>query len=149
MKEFTIKKMFEEPREVVFKAWTDPNIVALWWGPDEYVCPVCEVDARSGGAINIHMQGPDGTVFPLKGEFHEVVEPEKLVFTSGAFLDEQGEPQVVEFTVVTFSEVNMQTLVTLHSKVIKCPPELSSVLAFMEEGWAQSLDRLGRKIQHT
>ncbi len=75
-----ITRTFDSPRELVFKAWTDPKHVTQWWGPHGFTNPVCELDVRPGGAIRIHMRGPDGTVYPMTGTFHEVVEPERLVF---------------------------------------------------------------------
>ena len=57
-----ITRVFDAPREVVFKAWTDPQLLAQWWGPKGFTNPVCELDARPGGAIRVHMRGPDGTV---------------------------------------------------------------------------------------
>ena len=81
-KEVTITRLFDAPRALVFKAWTDPKQLAQWWGPHGFTTPVCEVDVRPGGALLIHMRGPDGVVYPNKGVFHEIVEPDRLVFTS-------------------------------------------------------------------
>jgi len=58
----TITRIFDAPRELVFKAWTDPKMLARWWGPHGFTNPVCEVDVRVGGGIRIHMQGPERTV---------------------------------------------------------------------------------------
>ena len=55
--------------------------MAQWWGPKGFTNPFCELDARPGGAIRIHMRAPDGVVFPMTGRFREVAEPERLVFT--------------------------------------------------------------------
>ncbi|MGZ3593758.1 MAG: SRPBCC domain-containing protein, partial [Syntrophales bacterium] len=79
-----ITRFFDAPRDIVFKAWTDEKLVAQWWGPNGFANPVCELDARPGGAIHIDMRGPDGVVYPMKGIFHEIAEPERLVFTSSA-----------------------------------------------------------------
>ena len=87
--ELVLTRVFDAPRELVFKAWTDAKRVAQWWGPHQFTNPVCELDARPGGAIRIHMRGPDGTVYPMTGVYQEVVEPERIVFTSAA-LDAAG-----------------------------------------------------------
>ena len=76
--------MFDAPRELVFKAWTDPKQVAQWWGPHGFSNPVCELGLRPGADIRIHMRGPDGTVYPMTGVYHEIVKPERLVFNSAA-----------------------------------------------------------------
>ncbi len=61
--------MFDAPRELVFKAWTDPKQVAQWWGPHGFSNPVCELGLRPGADIRIHMRGPDGTVYPMTGVY--------------------------------------------------------------------------------
>ena len=81
-REITITRIFDAPRETVFKAWTDAAQLAQWWGPKGFTNPVCEIDARVGGAIRIHMRSPDGSVYPMKGEFREIVPPERIVFTN-------------------------------------------------------------------
>jgi uncharacterized protein YndB with AHSA1/START domain len=86
--ELVLTRVFDAPRELVFKAWTDPQRVAQWWGPRCFTNPVCELDVRPAGAIRIHMRGPDGTVYPMTGVY-QVVEPERIVFTSAA-LDAEG-----------------------------------------------------------
>ena len=62
--ELHMKRVFAAPRQMVFDAWTKPEIVAQWWGPAGFTTPVCEIDARNGGALRIHMRGPDGTIYP-------------------------------------------------------------------------------------
>jgi len=67
--ELVLTRVFDAPRELVFKAWTDPKHVAQWWGPHGFTNPVCELDLRPGGAILIHMRGPDGVVYPMTGTY--------------------------------------------------------------------------------
>src|SRR5437016_584736 len=83
-REVVITRIFDAPRELVFKAWTDPKHMAQWWSPKWFTNPVCELDVRPGGAILIHMAGPDGVVYPMKGVFQEIVAPQRLVFISSA-----------------------------------------------------------------
>ena len=104
VQEMTLIRMYDAPRERVFEAWTDPELLARWWGPDDYITPVCELDVRPGGDILIHMQGPDGTVMPVNDKYHEVIEPERLVFTTGVFFGEDGVAQVEEKKTVEFIE---------------------------------------------
>jgi uncharacterized protein YndB with AHSA1/START domain len=85
--ELRLTRILGAPRGLVFKAWTDPEQVARWWGPRGFTNPVCELDARVGGLIRIDMRGPNGAIYPMKGLFHEVVEPERLVFTGTALED--------------------------------------------------------------
>jgi len=136
-----LTRVIDAPRELVFKAWTDPKHVAQWWGPRGFSNPVCELDLRPGGAIRIHMRGPDGTVYPMTGVYQEIVEPERLVFTSAA-LDEKGHPMFEVLTTVTFAEQGGKTKQTMRARVIKITPQAAPYIAGMEQGWTQSLERL-------
>jgi uncharacterized protein YndB with AHSA1/START domain len=102
--DLVITRMFDAARELVFKAWTDPKQMAQWWGPKGFTNPVCELDVRPGGAILIHMRGPDGVIYPMYGTFHEIVEPERLVMTTSAVPDEAGSDQLEVLNTITFAE---------------------------------------------
>jgi uncharacterized protein YndB with AHSA1/START domain len=139
--ELMLTRLFDAPRKLVFKAWTDPKCVAEWWGPRHFTNPVCEVDARPGGAIRIHMRAPNGTVYVMTGVFREVVEPQRLVFTSAA-LDDKGNAMFEVLTTVTFTEQEGKTKQTMRARVIKSTPQSAPYIAGMEQGWTQSLERL-------
>jgi len=143
--ELVITRTFDAPRGLVFKAWTDVEHLRLWWGPDGFTNPVCEFDARPGGAIRIHMRGPDGVVYPMKGVVHEIVEPERLVF-AGAALDKDGNPLFEVLNIITFAEQDVKTMLTMRARVVKVTAQASRYLDGMEEGWTQSLDRLANHL---
>src|SRR5467141_1222982 len=140
-----IERIFDAPPNLVFKAWTDPKQVAQWWGPKGFTNPVCDLDVRPGGAIRIHMRGPDGTVYPMTGVYNEVVEPERLVFTSAA-LDADGNPMFEVLTTVTFAEQSGKTKQILRARVIKSTAEAAPYIKGMEAGWTQSLERLAESL---
>src|ERR1700722_7233031 len=77
-----LTRLFDAPRDLVFKAWTDPKHLAQWFGPHGFTNPVCEVDLRPGGIWRHVMRGPDGNDYPMISIFQEVLPPERLVFTS-------------------------------------------------------------------
>jgi uncharacterized protein YndB with AHSA1/START domain/ketosteroid isomerase-like protein len=139
--EVVITRLFDAPRELVFRMWTEPEHMARWWGPKGFTNPVCQLDARPGGAILIHMRAPNGAVYPVTGTFREIVPSERLVFTSIAE-DAEGNPALDEITTVTFAAEGAKTKVTVHSKAVGIAPAAPRMLAGMEKGWAQSLDRL-------
>lgn len=145
-RELVITRIFDAPRELVFKAWTNPTHMARWWGPHGFTNPLCELDVRPGGAILIHMQGPDGVVIPTKGVFDEVAEPERLILTLTNFEDAEGRPQLEIRNTVTFAEHEGKTKLTLRAVVVRGTPEVAASLATMEEGWNQSLDRLAESL---
>jgi uncharacterized protein YndB with AHSA1/START domain len=75
-----ITRDFNAPRELVWKAITDPKQVAVWYGGPGFTNPVCEMDLRPGGAWHHVMQAPDGTRYTIDSIFEEIVEPERLVW---------------------------------------------------------------------
>lgn len=139
--DLVMTRVFDAPRELVFKAWTETQHVAQWWGPKGFTNPVCELDVRAGGAIRIHMRAPDGVVYPMTGVFQEIVEPERLVFVSSA-LDESGKSMFDILNTVIFAELGGKTNLTLQARVIKTTELAPQYLKGMEAGWTQSLDRV-------
>jgi uncharacterized protein YndB with AHSA1/START domain len=125
----------------VWKAWTDPKMNAQWFGPRGFTNPVCELDARPGGKLRIVMRGPDGNDYPMKGEFREVVAPERLVFSNVA-TDNQGKHLLQGETRVTLTESDGKTTLTLESHAVGLVSIAPRMLAGMETGWAQSIDKL-------
>ncbi len=144
--EVTLTRIIDAPRDLVFEAWTDPKHMARWWGPKYFTNPVCELDVRPGGAILIHMRAPDGTIYPMKGTFLEIVRPERLVFNSIAIEDESGNSILESLTTVTFEEHEGKTKLTVHAAVTRAEPGSEGALAGMEEGWNQSLDKLAEYL---
>lgn len=146
-REVTITRVFDAPRELVFKAFTDPRLVAQWWGPKYFDNPLVELDVRPGGRLLIHMRAPDGTIYPDTGTFREIVPPERLVFTSGAFEDENGIPELEALITITFVEQNDQTLLSLHAVVTRVTTAAAEqALSGMEQGWSESFDKLAEQL---
>ena len=144
-RELVLTRVFDAPRALVFKAWTDPTLMARWWGPHHFTNPVCELDVRPGGAIHLVMRGPDGRDHPMGGTFHEIAPPERLVFT-GTVDDANGKRLLEVHNTVTFAEQGGKTTLTLRAVVVKAAPESAPMLAGMEAGWTQSLERLGQLV---
>jgi uncharacterized protein YndB with AHSA1/START domain len=144
-REIVIARVFDAPRDLVFKAWIDAKQMAQWWGPQGFTNPVCELDVRPGGAIRIDMRGPDGIVYPMTGTFREIVEPERLVFTAMAE-DKDGNPLLEAHTTVTFEELGGKTKLTVHARAVGIAPIAAQMLEGMEAGWTQSLERLAALV---
>ena len=136
-----ITRVFDAPRELVWKAWTDPRHVAQWWGPQGFTNPVCEMDVRPGGALRIVMRAPDGAEHPMRGVFREILEPERLVFTAVAE-DENGSPLLEALTTVTFAEQGGKTKLNVHARAVGLAVVAERMLEGMQAGWTQSLERL-------
>ena len=78
-REIVTTRVFDAPRELVFKAWTDPDHLAKWWGPKGFTNTFQEFDMRPGGVWRFIMHGPDGVDYKNKSVFVEVVKPERIV----------------------------------------------------------------------
>ena len=110
-----ITRIFNAPRELVWKAWTDPKIVMQWWGPDGFTCPACKIDFRVGGQYFYCMRMPNGYEGWSGGEYVEIIAPEKIVSVL-CYADENGKVEPADNNdvevrdVVTFEDIgNGQT----------------------------------------
>ena len=134
-----ITRIFNAPRRLVFKAWTDPEQIARWQGPKGFKTTVEKNELRPGGQYRFHMLDPDGGDHWSQGIFQEIVEPERLVMF-GSWADAEGNYTRPKTTVtVTFDDLGDKTRLTLRQEIFE------SVTARDEHkgGWNSSLDRLG------
>ncbi|WP_256941383.1 SRPBCC family protein [Bacillus sp. EAC] len=111
-RQIVITRVFDAPPELVFNAWTDSEHIGNWWGPNGFTITTHLRDVRPGGTWTFIMHGPDGTDYPNKIDYLEVVKPERLVYKHGS--GEQNDSGQFHVT-VTFSEQNGKTLLTMCS----------------------------------
>ena len=140
-REIAATRIFDAPRELVWKAWTDPKQIVQWWGPNGFTTTTYEMDVRPGGIWRLVMHGPDGRDYPNRITFLEVVEPERLVFRHGG--GDDVEP-VNHETTVTFEALGKKTKLTMRMLFVS--PEARRFVAEKYgavEGLDQTLGRLG------
>jgi uncharacterized protein YndB with AHSA1/START domain len=125
-REIVLTRAFDAPRALVFQMWTDPQHMPQWWGPRGYSITLHEMDVRPGGLCRFLMHGPDGTAYPNRQIYREVVANERLVFDHG--WDKDDGPDDWQVT-VTFEDVDGQTLVTQRS-VFRTAAQRAEVVAF-------------------
>jgi uncharacterized protein YndB with AHSA1/START domain len=133
-----IERELDAPRELVWRAWTDPDEVTKWWGPEHFTTPrdKIEFDLRPGGVCRLTMVGPDGEDYPSDGHFRIVEPPERL-----SFGEESTEHPMIESgeTTVEFIDLgNDRTKVIVTSRMV-CAEELVSMA---KAGWASQLNKL-------
>ncbi len=145
--ELVFLRDLDAPREAVFRAWTEAARLAQWWGPEGFTNPVCKIDARAGGAIQIDMKGPDGTVYPMTGTFREVTS-EQISFVNTP-LDAAGQPLFEVLTTVTLSGRDGKTRQTVRAQAGNLTEAAAPYLEGMEEGWGMTLDRLTEYLKNT
>ena len=135
-----LRRTFKAPRKKVFQAWTDPEELKKWWGPEGYATPPAEVDLRVGGKYRLGMRKlPDGELFYLSGIYREVRPPEKLVYTwRWEAQPEHGETLVT----VEFRELRDSTEVVLTHE--RFPTEKAR--DDHNRGWSGCLDRLAKLL---
>jgi len=144
-----ITRVFDAPRERVWKAWTEPVMARKWWGPQGFTCPVCRIDLRVGGRYVNCMRSPEGQNYWSTGVYREIVPPERIVCTD-CFADEKGNvvpathygmssdfPLEMLVTVI-FEEEGGKTKFTLRHEGLPPGEDLDNCRV----GWNQSLDKL-------
>ena len=131
-----LERVVPAPPAVVFRASTEPDELARWWGPRGFTTPRVEVNARVGGAYRIAMQPPEGDLFHLSGEFREVAPPHRLAYS---FRWEEPHPDDRE-TVVTVSLRDLGGATGLV--VVQGAFATEERLALHQQGWTETLDRL-------
>jgi len=133
-----ITRHLRAPREAVFRAWTDPEALVQWFGPESVTARLVSLDPRPGGRYSLEMHGADGGVYPLSGEYREVSPPSRLVFTwiwgSGDFAG------VETLVTVNLDDINGETRLTLtHERLAN-----EHALELHNQGWTSTLGRLER-----
>ena len=118
-REVTITRVFDAPRELVWKAITDPRQVALWYGGPGFTNPVCEMDLRPGGTWHHVMQAPNGSRYTINSVFEEIVAPKRLVWRTVKDPN-RNPPPPTSLNTVTLEARGQQTrwkLVTLFDSI--------------------------------
>ncbi len=146
-REIVMERLFDAPREMVFKAWTDPQQIQQWWGPNGFTTTISEMDVRPGGVWRFVMHGPDGTDYQNKVVYQEIAEPERLVFLHGGGDDEGDEGRF--HVTVTFAERGGKTQLT-QRMVFPTTAARDATVAFgaVELGY-QTLARLAEHLANS
>jgi uncharacterized protein YndB with AHSA1/START domain len=112
-REIVIRRLLNAPRELVYKVWTEAEHLAQWWGPNGFTITTNKLEVKPGGEWNVTMHGPDGTDYPNRIIFSEVVKPERLVYTHDSGIED--DPQQF-FVTITFEAVEEnKTMLTMYS----------------------------------
>ncbi|MGV3616755.1 MAG: SRPBCC family protein [Fimbriimonas sp.] len=153
-REILITRTFDAPRELVFRAWTDPTHLEAWYSPRACRLQVIEMDVREGGSFRLNIRHPEFGDCPSWGVFDEIKAPERLVFMWG-LADAEGRPvdsvragkdsdwPPVTTVTVTFAEVEGgRTRVTLHQNASEAVGRRTGAYP----SWLEMLDRLAETL---
>ena len=135
-------RYFPAPRERVFECWTLAEHLAHWFGPRGFTVHSVQADPHPGGAFRLVMRAPDGRDYRVRGSFRELLAPERLVIDCRAD-DEHGVEQLDEVIRVTITEEGKGMRLELDAVAGGTSKKAGEMLAGMEQGWSETLDRLG------
>jgi uncharacterized protein YndB with AHSA1/START domain len=141
--EIVMSRVFDAPRELVYKAHTEPEHVARWWRPRGTTLPVCEIDLRAGGRWRFVIRKADGTEYVFFGVFREIVPPERLVWTFSF----EPMPDAMSVETITFEDIDGKTKVTATSVFDSRESRDGMVASGMESGATETWDRLAEHLQ--
>ena len=156
--EFTITRVFNAPRTLVFDAWTEASRLAQWWGPKGGTLKVAKLDLRPGGTFLYSMLTPDGREMWGKFVYREIAHPEKIVFTN-SFSDKEGGTTRAPFApdwplevlnTVTLVEHNGRTSLTMRGGPFNATAaeraRFDAMRPSMDQGFAGTFDQLAEYL---
>lgn len=134
---------FNAPRELVFRALTDPKLIPQWWGPKSVTTTVDQMEVRMGGIWRYVQHDANGGEYAFRGVYHEITSPERLVYT----FEFEGMPGHVLLETVTLVEHDGKTLITDSAVFQSVADRDGMIAAGMEGGAAESWDRLEEQLK--
>lgn len=152
--DIVIVRDFDATRELVWKYWTEPELVKRWWGPKDFTAPYIKIDLRVGGEYLSCMRSPDGKDYWSKGVYLEIIPPKRIVCTD-SFADDKG--AIVPATYYGFNaDMPLEMLLTLSLEEHKGKTKLTLKHSGFplgphredaQTGWNQSLDKLAESLK--
>ncbi len=139
--ELVIERVFDAPRELVWRAWTEPQQLACWCAPHEFTITHCAGEARAGGSWRTCMVSPEGLEHWVGGIYREVAPVERLVFTH-QWDDRDGQSSPETLVTLTFFEQGAKTRLHFLQQNLASP----SSRAGHEIGWSESFERLNEHL---
>ena len=137
-----LTRVFDAPREAVFAAMTDPDAIPKWWGPRDETTTAESMDVRPGGFWRFVSRDSQGTEYAFHGYFHEVMAPERLVYT----FEYEGTPGHVVLETITLEDLGGRTRVTDRSVFQTVEDRDAMVRSGMESGATESMERLAELL---
>ena len=153
-RELVIVRTFDAPRELVWKAWTQCDLLKRWWGPKNFTAPYCKIDLWVGGKYLYCMRSPEGQDYWSTGIYREIVAPERLVCTD-SFADEKGNavpashygmgdnwPEELLVTITLQAEGNKTKMTLRHVGI-----PAGDMAEMTSAGWNESFDKLAESLK--
>ena len=141
--QIVLTRVFNGPRDLVFAAFTKPELLRRWFGPRGWTLTVCDVDLRVGGGFRFVLRSPDGAQMGMRGVYREIDAPYRSVHTE-SFDDVPGESEVLTELTERDGKTLLTATITFSSQQIRD----AVIESGMEHGAAESYDRLAELLQH-
>jgi uncharacterized protein YndB with AHSA1/START domain len=145
--ELNVSRVFAAPREQVFGAWSSADHVKHWFCPAMFTVPEAHVEFRVGGVFDVCMRAPNGQDHWTRGHFVEIIPNARLAIDMHV-ADDKGELLFTAYTVVTFEEDGGGTRMSVTQAYTLLQPVAEQMVKGARQGWAETLDRLGRALSH-
>ena len=139
-------RIIDAPRSRVFEAWTRAEHLGRWYAPKGFTITDCAADPRPGGVFRMRWRAPWGGTFGIRGEYREVVPPVRVVIAC-TLEDEQRATRLDEIINVDFASSGSRTKLLINSTARASGAHATSMLAGLQKGWTQTVDRLGVLVE--
>lgn len=146
-RELVITRRLKAPRELVWRTFEDPYLLAQWWGPETFTTTITRLDFRAGGEWHVTMRAPDGTERPVRYQFVDIVAPERIVYRPLRPPELASRPALPTYlATLTFAALGNETIFTMRAEF-----ETAEGLAFARNGGFaagtnQAYDKLERLL---
>ncbi|BBY46039.1 SRPBCC family protein [Mycolicibacterium celeriflavum] len=152
-KNLHLERSYRAPLETVWQAWTEPDMLRQWWGPEKTFVPECEIDLEVGGKVYIVMEAGEamgkyqGTRWPMAGTFTRIEEPSRLTYDARSWTEGDEEGSTIQHTNdVTLTENDGMTVVHLHVTITDIGPKAKMAAFGMKWGYKAQLDKLEKYL---
>jgi uncharacterized protein YndB with AHSA1/START domain len=140
--ELVLTRLIDAPREKLFRAWTEPELIKQWFTPRPWTTPVVEIDVRPGGSSSMIFRGPEGQEFPNRGVYLEVVKNERLVFTDAYTSAWVPSEKPFMTGIITFEDEGGRTRYTARARHWNAEDRRKHEEMGFHDGWGKATDQL-------
>lgn len=152
-KVLNLERSYRAPIDTVWRAWTEPDMLRQWWGPEKTFVPECDVDLRVGGALHIVMEaGPEmgkyqGTRWPMSGTFTHIERPTRLTYDARSWTEGEEEGTTIHHTNdITLTGNDGSTTVRMHIIISRIGPKAKMAAFGMKWGYKAQLGKLEKLL---
>ncbi|KUH86237.1 MULTISPECIES: SRPBCC domain-containing protein [unclassified Mycobacterium] len=152
-KNLDLERSYRAAIETVWRAWTEPDMLRQWWGPEKTFVPECEIDLVVGGKVYVVMEAGEamgkyqGTRWPMAGTFTRIEEPSRLSYDARSWTEGEEDGSTIHHTNdVTLTERDGMTVVHLHVTITNIGPKAKMAAFGMKWGYKAQLDKLEKLL---